>query len=48
MTGVFVQTTPFVIEYGDYRDIKPTSSSETKAETKTQATPKTQKKRRQK
>jgi hypothetical protein len=44
MTGVFVQTTPFVIEYGDYRDIKPPDSSAIK----TPATPKTPKKRRQK
>jgi hypothetical protein len=41
LTGIFIQTTPFEIEYGDFRDIHPTESAETKA-------PKTPKKTRQK
>ena len=36
MTGVFIQTTPFQIEYGDIRDVQKPGSSETKtAKTKT-------------
>ena len=41
MTGIFIQTTPFEIEYGDIRDIHPAASSEAKAQ-------KTPKKRGQK
>ncbi len=47
LTGIFIQTTPFTIEYGDFRDIHPAASSQKKAPTPP-ASPKTQKKRRQK
>jgi len=50
LTGIFIQTTPFTIEYGDFRDIHPAASSEKKAPATAATTtaPKAQKKRRQK
>ena len=49
LTGIFIQTTPFEIEYGDYKDIHPAESS-TPAPTRARKTAETKssKKRRPK
>jgi hypothetical protein len=39
MTGVFIQTAPFDIEYGDYNDIKPGSIADDKQTKKPDAKP---------
>ncbi|MBS2006410.1 MAG: hypothetical protein JST01_05180 [Cyanobacteria bacterium SZAS TMP-1] len=48
LTGIFIQTTPFEIEYGDYKDIHPAESTPQPSRTKKAAETKTSKKRRPK